>query len=126
MDDLQPPTEETDDWTAIYDFVRTIPPSRVMTYGQVAECVTARAFTARQVGAAMHTVPSGVPWQRVIGANGHLPIGKRSPHLKARQIELLITEGVPFLPDGERVNLRQAQWQPPDPADAPQPGLFDE
>ena len=85
------------DWQEIvYEFVRTIPSGKVMTYGQVADCIRGVSVTARMVGSAMSMVPSNVPWQRVVGAGGHLPIGKRSAELKLVQMRLLKQEGVLF------------------------------
>ena len=96
----------------IYDFVRAIPAGKVVTYGQVADCVTEASVTARMVGAALHTVPEGVPWQRVVGAGGTLPIHKRSPELAARQTALLKAEGVVFAAENPpRINMAQSQWQ---------------
>ncbi len=85
------------DWQEIvYEFVRTIPSGKVMTYGQVADSVRGVSVTARMVGSAMSMVPRDVPWQRVVGAGGHLPIGKRSSELKLFQMRLLKQEGVSF------------------------------
>ena len=85
------------DWQEIvYEFVRTIPPGKVMTYGQVADSIRGVSVTARMVGSAMSMVPAGVPWQRVVGTGGHLPIGKRSAELKIVQVNLLKREGVFF------------------------------
>jgi methylated-DNA-protein-cysteine methyltransferase-like protein len=93
---------------AVYEVVREIPRGKVVTYGQVADMVTKVSIGAREVGAAMNVCPQDVPWQRVVGAGGHLPIGKRNPHLAARQRELLENEGVTFLPNG-RVDMTHFQ-----------------
>ena len=79
--------------------VRLIPPGRVMSYGQVGDAV---GCTARQAGWAMNQAydGSGVPWQRVVGSDGHLRTAKRSPLLAARQKELLEAEGVTFRESG--------------------------
>jgi methylated-DNA-protein-cysteine methyltransferase related protein len=45
----------------------------------------------------------GVPWQRIVRADGSIPKGER-------QRRLLEAEGVPFR--GERVDMREA-WVPP-------------
>lgn len=101
-------------YESVYAFVRTVPPGKVVTYGQVAGMLEDVSLTARQVGSAMRTVPGGVPWQRVVGAGGLLPIAKRSLELKSRQRELLEQEGVVFLPgNSERVDMRKFQWMPP-------------
>ena len=101
-----------DNFEPIYNFVRTVPAGKVVTYGQVAGCLSEIAVTARMVGAALHTVPEGVPWQRVVGAGGTLPIHKRSPELAARQKALLEKEGVKFLPsETPRIDMAHSQWQ---------------
>jgi alkylated DNA nucleotide flippase Atl1 len=67
------------------------------------------SLTARQVGQIMSAAPEGVPWQRVVGAGGHLPIGKRSPLMKTEQQRLLEMEGVAFHKD-HCVDMAAAQW----------------
>lgn len=103
-----------DNFESVYAFVRAVPPGKVVTYGQVAGTLEDVSLTARQVGSAMRTVPAEVPWQRVVGAGGLLPIAKRSLELKSRQRELLEQEGVVFLTGAnERVDMRKCQWMPP-------------
>jgi predicted DCC family thiol-disulfide oxidoreductase YuxK/alkylated DNA nucleotide flippase Atl1 len=85
-----------DKFADIYAFVKTIPAGKVLSYGEVGQEVGA---TARQVGSAMRFVPEGVPWQRVVGSDGRLPIVKRDPELYQRQRELLESEGVVFTRD---------------------------
>ena len=99
----------TDPADAVYNFVRTVPRGKVVTYGQVADMVEGVSLTARQVGQIMNSAPDGVPWQRVVGAGGHLPIGKRSPLLKSEQQRLLEGEGVTFRKD-YCVDMGSAQW----------------
>ena len=95
----------------MYEFVRTIPAGKVMTYGQVADSVTSFNVSARMAGSAMSMVPMSVPWHRVVGAGGHLPIGKKSVELKLLQIKLLMAEGVPFKGENsDIVNLTLSQW----------------
>lgn len=79
--------------------VRLIPPGQVMSYGQVGDEV---GCTARQAGWAMNQAWDGanVPWQRVVGSDGHLRTAKRSPLLAQRQRVLLEAEGVTFRPSG--------------------------
>ncbi len=97
----------------VYTVARSIPVGRVMTYGQVADAITGISVTARQVGAALRWVPADVPWQRVVGAGGHLPIAKRSPDAQQRQRQLLESEGVIFLArDPNRVDMSRSQWFP--------------
>lgn len=79
--------------------VRLIPSGQVMSYGQVGDEV---GCSAREAGWAMNQAPDekDVPWQRVVGSDGALRIGKRSPHLAQRQRELLEAEGVTFKESG--------------------------
>lgn len=81
----------------VYQFVRLIPPGKVVTYGQAADLITRANLTARQVGSAMRWAPADVPWHRVVGAGGRLPVGKRDPQIKMLQLELLRAEGVRFI-----------------------------
>jgi methylated-DNA-protein-cysteine methyltransferase related protein len=105
------------DWyEAVYAAVRAVPKGKVATYGQVAGVVSGVVVTARQVGTAMHFAPSDVPWQRVVGAGGRLPIGKRSPELQLLQRQLLAQEGVPFHgTDPDLVDMASAQWMSESP-----------
>lgn len=77
---------------------RSIPAGQVTTYGDL--CPGAPRF-AGAVMAATHD--PGVPWQRIVRADGSLAKGQA-------QRRLLEREGVPFR--GERVDLRLA-WTPP-------------
>jgi alkylated DNA nucleotide flippase Atl1 len=96
-----------------------------VTYGQVAECLESIALTPRQVGTAMRYAPEDVPWQRVVGAGGYLPIARRSPEMRALQRRLLEQEEVIFRPgDTDRVDMERCQWNAFSEARAP--SLFDE
>ena len=108
--EIEPP-----DWyDAVYTAVKAVPRGKVATYGQIAEAVSGVAVTARQVGAALRLAPPDLPWQRVVGAGGYLPIAKRSPELVLLQRKLLEEEGVRFGPgDAHRIDMAQAQWTLP-------------
>lgn len=112
MDMSTPSDEESlEVYAPVYAFVRTVPRGRVVTYGQVAGMIQEVSLTARQVGTAMRYAPKDVPWQRVVGAGGHLPIGKLSAEKSAEQRRLLTEEGVTFLPHApERIDMAQHQW----------------
>lgn len=99
----------TDPSEAVFEFVRTVPPGRVVTYGQVAEMAEGVALTPRQVGGIMHTAPQDVPWQRVVGAGGRLPIGKLSVELSQRQRRLLEQEGVKF-GENDLIDMARHNW----------------
>jgi methylated-DNA-protein-cysteine methyltransferase related protein len=81
--------------------VESIPPGRVMTYGDVAEYVGLRS--ARQVGRVLAGDGGGAPWHRVIRADGSCPA-----HLYTEQRQRLLSEGVRFL--GDRVDLARCRW----------------
>src|SRR5258708_40087181 len=81
----------------INDVVRRIPRGSVMSYGQVGE---EAGCSARVVGWAMaNGTDPDVPWQRVVGADGYLRIGRRSVALQQLQRKLLVEEGVTFRED---------------------------
>jgi len=95
----------------VYKFVRAVPPGKVVTYGQVAGLAEGVRLTARQVGHIMTTCPPDVPWHRVVGAGGTLPIGKRNPEFERIQRLRLKDEGVRFRDNG-CVDMALSQMQP--------------
>jgi methylated-DNA-protein-cysteine methyltransferase related protein len=81
----------------VLERVRSIPPGRVTTYGDVSP------GSPRFAGAVLFACDDpDVPWQRVVRADGSLAKGER-------QRRLLEAEEVPFR--GERVDMRAA-WTP--------------
>jgi methylated-DNA-protein-cysteine methyltransferase-like protein len=96
-------------YSRIYSVVRRIPRGRVATYGQIAELAGLPGH-ARQVGYALHALPTGttVPWHRVLNARGALSL-RREPGAELTQRLLLEREGVRFDPRG-RVNLAKVRW----------------
>jgi methylated-DNA-protein-cysteine methyltransferase-like protein len=89
----------------VWDTVRIIPKGKVATYGDIAT-EAGIPGQARMVGYALHALPqrSGVPWHRIINAQGKIsfPPGSEA-HI--RQKRLLRSEGVVFR--GDRIDLRQ-------------------
>lgn len=81
-----------------YAVARTIPPGRVMSYGQIA-ALAGNPRMARQVGWAMHDCPPDVPWHRVVRRDGSIATGDGDV-----QRALLEAEGVEF--DGNGRVLR--------------------
>ena len=94
----------------IYAVLHSVPMGKVVTYGQVAE-LAGLPRAARLVGTTLKKLPRGstLPWHRVINAAGKLSFPSEHPNYK-RQRQLLTDEGVLFA--GDKVNLRQYQWQP--------------
>ncbi|MGO4255457.1 MGMT family protein [Marmoricola sp. RAF53] len=96
--------------------VEQIPPGRVSTYGLIAEALRHSLGSGgpRQVGAVMALHGGGVPWWRVVRADGTLP-DSHGP--EARQAYL--GEGTPLRRSGA-VDIEAAVWLPPlDPATVP-------
>ena len=75
--------------------VRATPPGFVRTYGDLSPGSPRFAGTVLA-----ETHEAGLPWHRIVRADGSLAKG-------ARQRELLEEEGVPF--KGERVDMRAAR-----------------
>lgn len=63
--------EARDEIAIVLDIVESIPPGRVMSYGQVAATFGSRS--ARGVGRIMALYGSDVPWWRVVRAGGLPP-----------------------------------------------------
>src|SRR6476620_9410625 len=103
-------TAGTGSYARIYAVVRRIPRGRVATYGQVAE-LAGLAGHARQVGYALHALPSAtaLPWHRVINASGGIS-ARSVPGAELTQRQLLEEEGVEFDLRG-RVRLTKARWK---------------
>jgi alkylated DNA nucleotide flippase Atl1 len=81
--------------------IESIPPGRVMTYGDVAEY--AGASSARIVGRVLALDDGSVPWHRVMRSNGTL-----AEHLYTEQRQRLLAEGVRFR--GDKVDLANHRW----------------
>ena len=81
--------------------VESIPPGRVMTYGDVAEFAGTRS--ARTVGRVLAADGGSVPWHRVLRSDGSL-----AEHLYSEQRQRLLAEGVRFR--GDRVELAAFRW----------------
>jgi alkylated DNA nucleotide flippase Atl1 len=85
----------------VLDLVDSIPPGKVMAYGDIAEYLGEGG--PRQVGKVMSTWGGAVPWYRVVHADG-VP----APCHDDEAVRLLRDEGTPMR--GDRVDMRQARW----------------
>ena len=92
--------------------VAFIPEGRLSTYGQVADWIGAYGC-ARQVGWALRRLclPSRIPWQRVVNAQGRISMSLSREGSDWMQRELLIAEGIPVDQDG-RLPLKSFLWSP--------------
>ncbi|MFQ5380469.1 MAG: MGMT family protein [Dehalococcoidia bacterium] len=97
----------------VYGLVEQVTPGTVVTYGQVAVLLGAPA-AARAVGYSLRALPvsSGVPWWRVINAQGRISLRGRGPGADLQR-EILISEGVEF-DSTDTVDLARFRWWPPE------------
>ena len=93
----------------VYEYVKTVPRGKVVTYGQVAAAIGAPRC-ARQVGWALHVNPEPgvIPCHRVVNREGRL-----APAFafggEAVQASLLEAEGVGVV--GGYVGLNKYRWE---------------
>lgn len=94
----------------IYATVRQIPKGRVATYGQIAE-LAGLPRQARQVGYALHALPSRttVPWHRVVNAQGRISL-RTEGDANTTQTLRLQREGVKFSKSGV-IDLKVYRWR---------------
>lgn len=90
--------------------IKSIPPGRVMSYGQIAE-LAGSARGARQVVRILHamSIPYALPWHRVVNAKGEVAI--RDDEGRFLQMANLREEGVEIGADG-RIDLSRYRYMP--------------
>lgn len=88
-----------------WEIVRCIPAGKVASYGQIA-ALAGYPGRARQVGKALGSSPSDVPWWRVLNASGQIRVSDPQ-----RQADRLSSEGVQLV--GFKVSLKTYRWSPP-------------
>ena len=91
---------------AVLELVRRIPRGRVATYGQLAALLR-HPRSARQVGQALRGADDGVPWHRVVNAQGSISRRSRTASMMTQRIRLE-QEGVKFRRG--RVVLGRFRW----------------
>ena len=93
----------------VYEYVKTVPRGKVVTYGQVAAAIGAPRC-ARQVGWALHVNPEPgvIPCHRVVNREGRLApaFAFGGPEVQA---SLLEEEGVQV--EGGYVDLNKYRWE---------------
>jgi methylated-DNA-protein-cysteine methyltransferase-like protein len=94
----RPPDLTTPRARAVLDRVRAIPPGFVAAYSDVD--TSAPRFVGTVLAAC---ADPGVPWHRVVRADGSLTQGER-------QAALLEAEGIPLTGGPRRVDVRLARW----------------
>ena len=94
----------------VLELVRRIPRGRVMSYGQISECMASR-LSPRAVGWMLHSSPDGIPWQRVVNASGGCSTDRLPDFPKGLQRSLLEEEGVEFRKNGT-IDMEIYRWWP--------------
>jgi methylated-DNA-protein-cysteine methyltransferase related protein len=84
--------------------IRAIPRGKVSTYGGIAK-VAGFPGAARQVARVLRR-SYGLPWQRVLGAGGHIKLTGDSAIEQRLRLE---AEGVRFR--GRRVDMKAHEWK---------------
>jgi alkylated DNA nucleotide flippase Atl1 len=116
--DREEPAEQLPDFVdQVMSMVQAIPLGRVMTYGDIAIVLTARAERAglkdsygpRMVGFVMSRFGGTLPWWRVIRSTGHPP-----RHHQERAWPHYLDEGTPLIgpADNYRIDLKRARFLP--------------
>lgn len=101
--------ELTEFASAVLDLAESIPPGRVMSYGDIAEAL-ALGGGPRQVGQVMSLWGGGVPWWRVVHSDGRLLEGHEQQALKNYRAERTpLRTGADGRPS--RINMREARWR---------------
>ena len=97
-------------WLEIYRVVKRIPRGRVASYGQIATLAGLDGH-ARQVGYALHALPSalGIPWHRVVNAKGEISPRSAGDSHELQRL-LLEEEGVELDLRG-RIDLKRFGWK---------------
>jgi alkylated DNA nucleotide flippase Atl1 len=88
---------------AVLSVVERIPAGRVMSYGAIADYLGRGG--PRQVGHVMAQWGGGVPWHRVVAANGRLVPGHEAEAMQRHR-----EEGTPLR--GDKIDMRKAAWYP--------------
>ena len=92
----------------VYEIVAQVPYGRVVTYGQIARAIGLKRG-ARVVGWAMRYCPEGLPWHRVVNAQGGISLNN-APETVPLQRALLESEGIHFDRTGH-LDLSQYRWE---------------
>lgn len=94
----------------VLDVADSIPPGRVMSYGDIADYIGDGG--PRQVGRVMALWGGAVPWWRVVHADGSLLAGHEREALRHYRLE---QTPLRYGHDGEpsRLDMRRARWPGP-------------
>jgi alkylated DNA nucleotide flippase Atl1 len=106
VDRPQDPPPLDDFSSRVLDVVDSIPPGRVMSYGDIAEYLAA-GLGPRQVGRVMSVYGGAVAWWRVIHSDG-----TPAPGHDSKALRHYLAEGTPLRSARPpvRVDIRRARW----------------
>ena len=93
----------------VYAVVSKIPRGRVMNYGQIAGLIR-HPLSARAVGWAMQQCPQGLPWHRVVNAQGSISTENLTDPPGLQRL-LLEGEGIHFSENG-KLSMARYRWSP--------------
>ena len=88
----------------VLQLVEQIPAGKVLSYGAIAAILAEGG--PRQVGHVLAMDGGGVPWWRVVRADGSLP-----PSHQGRALERYADEGTPMRAEGSAVDIGRALWR---------------
>jgi len=91
----------------LWDLVRSVPHGKVTSYGELGSMLS-QPLTGRMVGRLMLECPEDIPWWRVVGKSGSIPIWKRGPEAGMRQEALLQEEGIEIV--NGVIPMRRFAW----------------
>ena len=96
--------------TKVYEYLRTIPEGKVVTYGQIA-CYLGNKHLARVVGNILHKNPDpkSIPCHRVVNSKGELSKAYAFGGLESQRIKLE-KEGIIFKQNG-KIDLLKYQFK---------------
>lgn len=95
----------------VYQLMRDLPDDKVTTYGDLA-AMAGSPRAARIVGGIAHQGPEGLPWHRLVNAQGGLAIG--FPGGQAAQRQLLEQDGIECDENWHVSNFGERRWRPVD------------
>lgn len=90
----------------VLDLVAQIPEGKAVSYGDVAAMLGTGG--PRQVGQTMARFGSGVPWWRVVRADG-----SPAPAVAREALARLRADDTPLVPTGDRIDWSRARWKGP-------------
>jgi alkylated DNA nucleotide flippase Atl1 len=90
----------------VLDLVAQIPKGKALSYSDVAALIGRGG--PRQVGHTMAAFGSGVPWWRVLRADG-----SPAPMVAEQALDRLRADGTPMRASAERVDWAAARWAGP-------------